>query len=439
MADNKDGGLARQYFEMLMDSQWWSAEALRDYQRGQLTHLLQHARQTTPFYEHRLDAVMNAKGDIDWDRWTEIPIIKRQDMIDHRAAMMARALPKGHGPAGDVFTSGSTSLPITITTNGLMGLASNANRWRFQIWNDIDWSSGLAVRLGNTTAPLVFPYGERKGTWGLPWAEPRGPVWEINVHLPPEHVVEFLRIQNCRYLNTGAAPAHVFALEAERLGLERPPLDAVLAQGASVGDADREAVKRVFGARLLETYSSKEAGQMAQPCEMGRLHVNIETCLVEIVDERGQPVPEGESGRVVVTPHYSTAQPLIRYEQGDIARVGGECPCGRHSPTLLAIEGRFSLFFTHPDGRKATSLLPDSGREALDCTFWQIAQVGPLDFEVRYVPNDWSKTGDEAEFIRIFRRQYFADARVALKRVDTIPLSPSGKYIEYKVEMSPAT
>lgn len=176
---------------------------------------------------------------------------------------------------------------------------------------------------------------------------------------------------------------------------------------------------------------------MAHPCELGRLHVNAELCLIEIVDPDGQPVSEGQLGRVVVTPFVNMAQPLIRYEQGDIARVGGPCSCGRKGPTIEALEGRNSIFFTHPDGRKATSLLPERARGVLKCTFWQIAQTGPLRFEVRYVPDDPAVWGDEDEFVRIFRTQYFEDADVRLRRVAAIPLSPRGKFIEYKIEWDP--
>ena len=31
-----EGGLQRQFYEMLMESQWWSADELRAYQRNQL-------------------------------------------------------------------------------------------------------------------------------------------------------------------------------------------------------------------------------------------------------------------------------------------------------------------------------------------------------------------------------------------------------------------
>lgn len=424
--------LQRRFYEMLMRSQWWSAEALLTYQQSQLAQLLLHARQNVPFYRNRLDAVLDAEGDIDWTRWTELPVVRRRDMIEHRDAMLAAVLPAGHGPVADLSTSGSTSLPITIRTTALVTLASNGCRWRAQRWNGVDWSQPTA-RVGGK-APLEPPFGLERGHWGPPWESRRGVLWEINARLGAEQTIRFLRDHDCRYLITSAAPVHVLALETERLGLERPRLDLVLAQGASVGQRDRDAVRRVFKAPIMETYSSKEGGQMAQPCERGRLHINVETCLVEIVDANDQPVREGEAGRVLVTPFFSTGQPLIRYEQGDIARLGGACSCGRHSPTLLAIEGRHSIFFVHPDGRKATSLLPEEGRQMLDCTFWQIAQVGPLDFEVRYVPHDWDRAGDEDALVALFRKQYFADARVTFRRLSDIPLSASGKYIEYRQE-----
>jgi hypothetical protein len=100
-------------------------------------------------------------------------------------------------------------------------------------------------------------------------------------------------------------------------------LDCALTHGERLTEADRLAIRRGLGARTLETYSSKEAGQIAHPCErQAGLHVHAESALVEIVDAAGRPVPEGQSGRVIVTPFVSTAQPLIRYEQGDFARFG---------------------------------------------------------------------------------------------------------------------
>src|SRR5690242_8842580 len=89
--------LQRVFHEMLMESQFWSPGQLRDYQRTQLAQLLRHARRNVPFYEKRLDPVFTPSGDVDWDRWEELPIVTRHDMAANRDAMLAREVPKGHG------------------------------------------------------------------------------------------------------------------------------------------------------------------------------------------------------------------------------------------------------------------------------------------------------------------------------------------------------
>ena len=58
--------LQRQFYDMLMRSQYWSAERMQEHQRSQLSQLLLHAQRTVPFYAHRLDAVLRPDGTVDW-------------------------------------------------------------------------------------------------------------------------------------------------------------------------------------------------------------------------------------------------------------------------------------------------------------------------------------------------------------------------------------
>ena len=54
-----------------------------------------------------------------------------------------------------------------------------------------------------------------------------------------------------------------------------------------------------------------------------------------------EPVPEGESGMLVVTMLQKEAFPLIRYKIGDISSLTWEkCACGRTHPRLGRITGR---------------------------------------------------------------------------------------------------
>ncbi len=430
--------LRRQFYEMLLESQFWSAAQLAAYQRSQMEQLLRHARENVPFYESRLDPVFRADGSIDWSRWNQLPIVRRADMVEHRDAMQARSLPPGHGATGVVATSGSTGLPIEITVNTLTGIANSGFRWRLHGWQGLDWSKTLMSRLGGRDHRQLWPEGERRGPWGPPWLDEAraGRQWRIGREYDTAEMLAFFRSFGASYLNAGPNMAHINAIDAQRLGISIS-IEAVLAQGNVVREADKAAVRDVFGARMIEHYSSKEGGQMAGPCPAGTLHVNGEGCLVEVLDEAGRPCRPGETGRVIITPFFQTAQPLIRYEQGDWATVGEACSCGRHTQTLRAILGRSIAIFQHPDGRSIANLMPGATTELLRSRYWQLAQVGPNAYELRYVPIDDGEAGDEASVRKLFADTFFADATLAFVRTHTIALSKSGKLADYVNEWRP--
>jgi len=428
--------LQRAFYEMLMESQFWSRSQLEAYQRTQLEQLLHHARKNVPFYERRLDPVFRPDGSIDWSRWRELPLIRRADMISHRDAMQARVLPPGHGTTVVLKTSGSSGLPISITINSLSGIANNGFRWRVHRWQGLDWSKVLVSRLGKPAEMKVLD-GERYVRWGPGWdLAATGAFWKLSREIDTEPMLALYRKFGGSYLNAGPNMAHINAIDAERLGLDAH-IEAVLVQGNMVRPGDREAVRRVFGAKMIEHYSSKEGGQMAHPCPHDRLHVNGEGCLIEVLDEAGEPCKPGQTGRVVVTPMISTAQPLIRYDQGDWATVGPPCSCGRHSMTLTEIVGRNVAIFRHPDGRTAASLMPEGVSELLRAHYWQLAQIAPNGYEMRYVPIEAADPADEASVRALFRGRYFDDAELSFVRLDRIALSAGGKLAEYVNEWQP--
>lgn len=430
--------LQQAFYEMVMQSQFWGASQLADYQRGQLEQLLRHARKNVPFYETRLDPVFRPDGSIDWSRWNRLPTVRRADMRQSRDAMQASVLPPGHGPTTILSTSGSTGLPIQITVNNLTAVANNSLRWRLHGWHGLDWSRALLSRQGMSEHARTFPHGEVRGPWGPPWVEEarRGKVLRISHEFDSRAVADFFRRGGASYLNTGPDGAYINAIDTERLGLAMK-VDAVLAQGNTVRSAYREAVRRVWNAPLIEHYASKEGGQMAHPCPRDTLHVNGESCLVEVIDDDGEPCGPGETGRVVVTPFVQTSQPLIRYEQGDRAVVGMPCTCGRHSMTLASIVGRSFAIFRHPDGRSVVLWMPDTTTELLSARYWQLAQIGPNDYEMRYAPIDDSKAGDEPAVTDLFNQRFFGDATLRFVRLGDIPRTAGGKLVEYVNEWHP--
>ncbi len=74
------------------------------------------------------------------------------------------------------------------------------------------------------------------------------------------------------------------------------------------------------------------------------LHPDTDFYLYEIVDEKGNPVREGQVGDLVLTTLKKCALPLIRYKTGDAISWGKrKCPCGR--PYTIEVFGRMGYDF----------------------------------------------------------------------------------------------
>jgi phenylacetate-CoA ligase len=75
--------------------------------------------------------------------------------------------------------------------------------------------------------------------------------------------------------------------------------------------------------------------------------------IIEFLDDKDQPVKTGIPGRIVATGLLNYAQPLIRYDTGDIGILSGEsCPCGRQMPVIEELVGRLEDTVIGKDGRE---------------------------------------------------------------------------------------
>jgi phenylacetate-CoA ligase len=423
----------RDFFELLDESQWWPREKMVAWQRQQLHFLLNHARASTPYYKFRLNSVFRRDGTIDWDKWHKIPIVRRTDLLEHFDAMLSRSPLAQHGPLYDNHSSGSTGHPVKVRVTEWLLETSSACGWRAHRWAGLDWSKTL---LSTQQEFKTWSAGDDIGPWGPPWLEGAQRGRRIYSHYGTPHLERLrLLVESHATYHAGIGQgAGRLAELARGAGLDLH-VDTFLLRGGEVSDLLRSDLRETFGANVLEFYSSKECGAIAVRCPFGHgYHVNAEAVLAEIVDAQGLPVAPGQAGRVVITPFASTALPLIRYDQGDVAVAGTTCECGRSLPHIASISGRERTFFRHPDGRKAISELTQECRELIGAGQVQIAQVGPTEFEIRYTQRDWGVARDEAKFAEKFREIMFEDSNATLIKLPEIPLSPAGKFLPSVVE-----
>ena len=105
-------------------------------------------------------------------------------------------------------------------------------------------------------------------------------------------------------------------------------------------------LSEVYGIELFITYGSRElclGG--AETCSAHNgMHMRENHFIAEIIDEKGNVLPDGYEGELVITGIGMHALPLIRYRTGDITRIiPGKCSCGsitrRMEPTNRILEG----------------------------------------------------------------------------------------------------
>jgi phenylacetate-CoA ligase len=114
------------YFDLLIHSQYWSADEMQAYQHEHLTKSLNHTRSYVPFFKNRMDAVFNHDGSINWNRWRDIPFLKRQDLIDHREAMQATHMLPEFGQIATFSSSGTAEVPVATRHSALATWANRA-------------------------------------------------------------------------------------------------------------------------------------------------------------------------------------------------------------------------------------------------------------------------------------------------------------------------
>lgn len=101
-------------------------------------------------------------------------------------------------------------------------------------------------------------------------------------------------------------------------------------------------INSVWNVDLHSTYASTEMATAFTECQAGQGgHLQNDLLIVEIIDEKGRPVPNGELGEVCITTLGVEGMPLVRFRTGDMAFIIDKpCTCGNPSIRLSPIIGR---------------------------------------------------------------------------------------------------
>ena len=323
-------------------------------------------------------------------------------------------------------------MPVTVHRSQVSGTFWYALTARDHLWHGRDVRCKLAVIRVNENPRAHAPAGLHGRGWG-PAARvlgPPGPAALIDIGRPVPRQLDWLRHEDPHYLLTFTSNLAALLRESRTQGIRLPRLRQVMTMSETLPPDLRDVCREVWGVEIADVYSNQEHGPLALQCpEHPHYHVQSEAVVFEVLDENDRPCAPGEVGRVVITPLHNFTMPLIRYEVGDYAEVGGQCPCGRGLPVITRILGRVRNCLRSPTGEV---FWPKVGemffRQIAPVSQYQIVQKSHERVEITFVAERPLTPEEEEEIRRKFRGRIGYPFAVDFRYVDEIPRGPGGKY-----------
>lgn len=383
-----------------------------------LNIVLRRAREKTEFYTY-LPGGLRGISDLQ-----NLPLVTKQQLQQQMQQLIASDSNPKHLWNG--LTSGSTGTPLRFYV-GREGI-----RARFAIQDEYYSFFGChytqrRVRFGGSKiAPADREYP---------------PFWVMNhydnqLQMSPYHLsrnnmpsyIEKLCEFKPKYI-TGYAHA-IYNLCEYLLEGEKAPssIQAVFTDSEGISPNQVAVIEEALGVPVYDVYGLGEVGWVAVQCKQKKYHVLERTCILEIVDDNGYPVPDGESGHIVITDLTQSAVPYIRYDTGDIGRFSTHnCNCGWQTRILDSIEGRSDEMIITPSGRKI-GRLSHVTKPAKGILESQIVQLEPARVVIRVVPLATFDPASMEDVVEVAHSLIGNEVEVSWETVTSIPRTNMHKF-----------
>lgn len=375
---------------------WSPRSAVLERQRARLDELLRVAAARSAPYRERLGGSLHAwegrplasispvcKAELmaRFDEWVTDPRVRREPLL--RFVADASCIGDRFGEGFTVWcSSGSSGEPgLFVQDEPAMAVYDALEGLRRLGWS---LAAGLAPRIafvGATTGHFASTVSMERLRRRVPWlaASVRG----FSFLLPPQELGRALEAFAPDVVATYPTTALQLASLRDAGRLSIAPA-ALWTGGETLTPIARRRLQHSFGCQVSDSYGASEFLTIATECSHRRLHLNDDWCILEPVDERGQPVPEGRTGHTTLLTNLANhLQPLIRYDLGDrVSLHGASCPCG--SPlTVVKVQGRSDdLLLLRDERHRAVPVPPLAVTTVLE------EEAGVFDFQLEQTHPD---------------------------------------------------
>lgn len=361
----------------------WRRQSRPQWQADQLVALralVEEACEQLPFYRDKYRAAGFRPSDLrSWADLERIPLLTKHEL---REAGPQRLAPRAGDGVRLLSSSGSTGVSLRIYRN-------EASLWTFMastMAQYLEWCEGQPIAdvlycVDLATDSIDFAMADLLRT-----IAPEQRI--LPVTLPATDLLAQLDDLRPRFISTYPSTLRAVAVELHRRGRTLDRLRLAHLTSETCDQRTRQLLAEVFPrARVVETYTSTEAGLIAFQCHVsGTWHVAEQGLIAEIVDDDGRPTRG--LGRLVLTDLTNRATPIVRYAGlGDLCQWhDAACACGTELRSLARLAGRVAELIVLPDGTAISPYVVTNALEELPGIYqFQVVQHAATAFEVLIV------------------------------------------------------
>lgn len=292
-------------------------------------------------------------GNSEYDNWEQVPVMKKSDLQRPLEERFSRGYNNKNVYIGK--TSGSSGHPFIFAKDRFCHALSWAEfNDRYQ-WYGIDLDRSVQARFYGIPLDRFGYFKERlKDRFGFRY---RFPIFNLSEDKMEEFLLEFQK-KDFDYINGYTSSIVLFAkfLQKKNLILKDicRNLKLCIVTSEMFFEEDKILLEKQFGVPVVNEYGASELGLLAFQNPEDEWILNSETMFVEVVDEKGKPVPHGQEGRIVITSLYNRAHPFIRYDIGDTGTLAEESTLKK--PILKKLLGRTNDVAVLPSGKVVPGL-----------------------------------------------------------------------------------
>jgi phenylacetate-CoA ligase len=404
-------------------------EELASIQLASLRAILVHASDTTRHYANVFSQLGFSAARVGTcEEIRQLPFLNKEDLNSNMDDFLSRKF--AHSDLVSSSTGGSSGVSLTFYRDRRVQDIRRAQDYLFN------------ARLG------IYPGMKRAWVWGsridaFSLATLRARITNFLTERAiyfyaydstPDRIDEFLqRVIKHRPRVIIAYPNMLatMAKRAQERSLVIPGIERIIVTAEPLYGWQRRLFGEVFSAETFERYGAREIGTVASECVLHTgMHLFEPAYYLEVVDEQGREVAEGQMGELVVTDFYNYAMPLIRYRSGDMVRLdSATCACGCTWRRITGIGGRVVDMIVRPDGSKVEGLVIINALHT--CGFRarvQVVQKSTSSLLVRCLASDSIPPDTRSRFLNRMREVLGAQLEVAYEPVEQLRYEQSGKY-----------